>query len=318
MLDHEPVPLGGQRHRLTPKVDKIKAVDTCFIIQATKTMQYRWVQLMAPFIDTILMSRGIGNRTVTGKENRFCLIRYGGRDSAMRAHFIKVNGSIFFSSASAVAARKQLKKHGLVGDAYEALEFATHHTPFRSDPDVRRSFILGSDTGRTVLADKVYLNRPLIASWLREWDITLDVAVNVSMMVAGSKPVLSALSFLSSTIENSGELEESSEEVKVTWSHGSTLRDFVQLALEVGGAVMPLVNLKGTAITNVSLVTTAYVRKQAYLQPWVCSKCTCQMNGSMEGKAVCREPISQVGCRLCANRSQEEVSMSSMCISGTL
>ena len=311
------VPIGRTVHRLVERKEPVRAADICFVVSMTRSMQHRWIQIIATTVDSLLKERGIGNNTSDGSVNRFCLIRFGGRTHDIYAEFIKVGNSTFFSSSSAQLARKKLSKHGFVADGYEALEFAIKNTPFRTDPDVARSFILGTDTGRTVLADKAYLNHMLLSHWLQERDITLDVAVNISLEVEGMEnhTVLGMQSLKEASVLNGETVENVRGTVLVKDSHGTTLRDYVSLAFETGGAVWPIGNMKGPPFAAVRTVAAAYVESRSYLQAQVCESCSCtRVHG---GESLhCSQPSSYIGCRVCVNHTTEEVSPSTLLTHG--
>lgn len=303
--------MGETVHRLLDREERVVAADICFVVSMRRTMSHRWVQNIASKLDNLLMQNGIGNSSSECNRNRFCLIQFGGRTHDIRAKFIKVNDRIFFNSTTeARLARSMLNKHGFVSDGYEALEFALK-IPFRTGDNVSRSIILGTDTGRDILSDKIYLNHQYLSQKLREKKITLDVVVNFSVVFDGDEnsTVLGLQSFGIASIAEGDRAKIVSKNIQVTYSHGSTIADYIKLAFETGGSAWLLKNLQGRTLPLLRNTAAAFVYTRPYLQSNACEACTC-MNKSERGSTslVCELPASQLGCTMCVSLSSEEVS----------
>ena len=258
----------------------------------------------------MLQQLGIGNTSNEESRNRFCLVQFGGRTHNILAKFVMVNNQIFFNSTTeARIARTRLNKHGYVADGYEALEFAIDNIPFRTANNISRSIILGSDTGRDSLSDKIYLNRKLLSQKLKEKRITLDVVVNVSVEVKGAEnsTVLGLQSYRKAVVAEGTGSKMVEGNILVTNSQGTTLSDYVALAFEMGGTAWALENLSGRTLPFLGNVVAAYISTRSYLQPHSCEACSC-VNTSKGSSIVCEQPFSYLGCSMCINYTMEEVS----------
>ena len=305
------IPYGETVHRLLEREENVTAVDICFVVSMKKTMSHRWVQNLALRLDNLLLQRGIGNASNEQSRNRFCLVQFGGRTHNIFAKFVMVNNKIFFNSTTeAKIARTMLNKHGYVADGYEALEFAINNTPFRTGNNISRSIILGSDTGRDLLSNKIYLNRKLLSQKLKEKRITLDVVVNMSVEVegAGNSTVLGLQSYRMAVVTEGAGSKTIEGNIQVTNSQGTTLSDYVALAFEMGGTAWTLDNLSGRTLPALGNVAAAYISTRPYLQLHLCEACSC-VNTTEGGSVLCEQPFSHLGCTMCINSTMKEVSI---------
>lgn len=279
-------------------------------------MHQRWMQYLASFIDSELMSRGIG--VTEEARNMFCAVQFGARGKEMRAILLSIGNQSFFRADEVPDVRRELKRNGFSADGYEAIEFTLNNVPFRDSLGVARSIILGTNTGRSVLSDKVNLTKSFMFQRLKEMNATLDVVVNMTLQagehegsVGQNHTLLGLLDYSHGVVLESGNQEflPVSDNITIVSSHGSTVSDYVALAFESGGAAWRVGFFCDDSFDtqDAKAVAQVYVEHRWYAQSHVCQVCSCEGNGVEE----CFQPQNQQLCQQCVNSTTENVSFSS-------
>ena len=278
----------------------ITSVDLCLVISGTTTMPFseKWVQFLSTSLNNKFKAVGIGSQT--GNENRFCVIQFGGRSEDLRARIIKVDDKVFFDADIVKETRSELKRNGYVADGYEALEFAINNIPFRDSLSVAKGFILVTDTGRSMLADRVNLTKPIISHLLEEKNITLDVISNINVESQLDR-VLGILDYHTKVVYKNGVTYiEDNEQVKIVSSHGDSLTSYAELAFHTGGGAWLLDTLyediKSLSYKDyINGIAIEYVNSRSYLKSNVCEICSCVSEKS-EPLLKCERPNNQRHC----------------------
>ncbi len=278
----------------------IDSVDICLLVSGTATMPFsqKWIQFLSNSLNKQFMAAGVGSQT--GNENRFCVIQFGSRNEDIRARIITVNGDVFFDAETVSKTRADLKRNGHVADGYEAIEFTINNIPFRKSLNVAKGIILVTDTGRSVLADRVNLTKPIVSYLLQKSNISLDVISNISVQ-SESDHILGMLDYHTKVVYQNGVTRiDDHEQVKIVSSHGDTLSSYAELAFHTGGGAWLLGSFYGD-IKNllyrdyIKGIAIEYVNSRSYLKSNVCEICSC---GKKEGNVsvLCLRPSNQRNC----------------------
>lgn len=296
-----------------------KAVDMCFVVSAASTMasSQLWLQTAVPVMEDKLTTMGIGRAT----PNRYCLVQFGGRGRYLTGRFLNVDGNKFFSADDFFRARRQLRKVGDVADGYEAVEFLLQRAPFRSDPMIAKSVILASNMGRSVLAI-ANITRESLFNLLIEAGVVLDTVVDVQFSVQeeGATQIVLGLHDVEKV-----SIVEPNERFRIVESHniryssnqGSTVHDYVTLALATGGSSWPISLLAQSNYSVLVSFVQAYISAHGLERTSsqdVCQRCTCVdgdtvMTGGTESceEQVCEEHEDHELCSCLISRPPLEV-----------
>lgn len=284
-----------------------KAVDMCFLVSATSSMgrAHNWLQTAVPLVELNLTSIGIGDEPTA--RNRYCLIQFGGRGRFLTGRFLSVSQRKFFYANEFVFARRRLAKLGDVADGYEALEFLLNNAPFRSDPLIGRNAILVSNMGRSILATKTNLTRERIFGLLSESNVVLDTVVAVRFSLGeGETGVGLGLHDTQSmsTIKRNGGFEiVKSQNIQYSSNEGTTVSDYVSLALATGGSSWPINLLAQNNYSVVASFVQAYVATHGLVRTsnqTVCQSCRCIEGNSHQPSRECEE-------RVCDDHEDQEL-----------
>lgn len=316
MSDSRGISLGQSIYRTATVVNGVRAVDLCFVVSATRSMNgaQRWLQIAVPIIEEQLKEIGIGRGNI--HINKYCLIQFGGRGQFLTAKFLQVNGEIFFPAKTFVVARRKLRRSGDVADGYEALEFAVKNVPFRQDPLVSKMLILVTNMGRSVLSTKANLTRELIFQALNAKNVVLDTVISAEMVLNESpqETVLGVNKLeMALIVRPNGTFQIINGSVLFTRSAGQTIHDYVTLSLAINGLSFPIDLLAEENYDILRSFVKAFIASHKLTgvqRVQTCKQCICRQAGG-GGQLECEEPLNQELCTCLVNGSAIEVCHSS-------
>ena len=260
-------------------------------------MPHRWIQVLAERLDDLLRAQGIGSNATN--QNRFSIVQFGGRGSDIRPSLVR---DALFPLSEIVSARKNVKRNGFVGDGFEALKFALEKVPFRDSPFVKKAFIFGANSGRSILADTHGLTLPLLSDLIGRNGASLDVVANLTLYPSNREEVPIGFYNRSTTVLKSGSgYVASNLPVGVASSHGDTLSSYVNLSLSVGGGVWSLGVVKDAEVDLVSSMASAMIDGWSLRDRRVCLECTC--SDGVGG--ACGAAINQRKCKSCLSDNEK-------------
>lgn len=230
-----------------------ETADILFLIDESGSMGggHEWVKELATTLDSSLNAAGVSN-------NRFALVGFGanprhedGIGGGGHAHQV---GSGDWGSASDVSlATSGLITVGGDEDGYDAIDFAFSHYSFRSNAAV--NLILITDEDRDEI--NASLNAGNIQTKLAEHNAPLNVVVNATFADAG-KPLLGVDAGGQGYAANGSGGFETVSGGGANSAFGSTIADYVDLAIASGGSAWDLRQLENTGNPSESL-TKAFV-----------------------------------------------------------
>ena len=296
-------------HRLTPKSQLTMSMDICFIISATHTMSQTWIQTLATLLDQRLQDRGVGGKE--GEKNRFCIVQFGAKGSGIKARLLKTDNDQYFMTSDNISSTyKNLRNDGYIADGYEALEFVLSSVPFRDSPSVKKSVVMATDSGRTILADKVGLTSPVMEQLIGEAGISLDVLVNFTLSHLNNNEPIGILDYASAVVQDeNASYQIVPGRVNVLSSHGNTMEAYVNLSLKTGGRVWTIQTVKDDNASHITSLVSAMIGNWVFLEDTECEECFC---ASDQNGTKCAAANNQRECRQCVNRTLSEVSMNSL------
>ena len=275
----------------------------------TMRSHQRWLQIAVPQLEQQLISMGIGNET--DKENRYCLVQFGGRGVHLRGHFLLVNGEKFFPSSSFVAARRQLKRSGDIADGYEAVEFTLNNAPFRNDTDVKKILFLVSNMGRSVLAIRANLTKNVLLAKLFQHQVILDTIVSAEFgVITQDGPFVGTVIGVngpntSTVVRPDGEFEFVKGEVTHTSSEGQTVADYVTLSLAAGSSSWSINILSEEVSDEITSFVKSFVATHGLDRVKtveVCQQCLCKDSGSDDGGGGSLTSCASLECEVHSNQ----------------
>lgn len=220
------------------------AADIVFVVDesGSMAMEHEWIREEAGILDRLLKNRGVG---AGERENLYALIGFGRNDPTA---ILGTTLTDLASPSDFVAASLNLQLTGGFEDGYSAIEHALDSIVPR--PDTARLLVLVTDEDRGVL--KPELSRDSIRDRLRQAGYVLNVVVNQAYQTTSFENTTFALGVSSEatylfdpTASNLFTMSTTndfipSDEIRF----GSTYEDYVELALEVGGAAWDLNQLR--------------------------------------------------------------------------
>lgn len=278
------LPIGSLLYRADAAWMGMRAMDICFVTSATPSMQSSvWLQLLVPIIEDELVKRSIG---VNGTANRYCLAMFGGSGSYAVTSYMMVNNLVFFPATSFSSARRQLPKDRDAGDGYEAVNYVVRTAPFRTDAFIGRSVVLVANTGRnTTLRSNVTwegMYQTLVGN-----QVLFDTIINSQLYINGSL----RLTVLGSNgtqgafvVQPNGSYQYSVGQVAFNNTQGTTLQDYITLAMATGGSAWAIGLMTREDLLIMRSFVTAYLASHSIgpLQSQrLCLVCTCVGGGVM-------------------------------------
>jgi len=220
--------------------------DILFVVDESGSMsgEHSWISNMVTALDTALIGAG-----VTG--NQYGLVGYGASSShGIPGHGHSVGGGDFGTAAQLSTATGSLVLSGGTEDGYSGLEYALNNYSFRGD--AAANIILITDEDRDTLSGSTNTFASILGL-LQGKNALLNAVVNASF-TGGALGIDGTDSYFA---DGSGDYNTVAGGVGVSGS-GSTLADYVNLALDSGGAAWNLNLLRAGGLTADSF-TKAFV-----------------------------------------------------------
>ena len=256
-----------------------EAADIVFIVDESKSMstEHTWLKRVALDLNNELVTKYIGHRPEA--PNRFGLVTFGARNPSRGAgHIVPVgsSGNHFGSSDDLVEALSSLHLTGRWEDGYQGIVTALKGYQFR--PNVAKQFILVTDENRDNLDPDLTYNQTL--SDLTNASVVLNAVVNQAFDQDGRSAF---------GLEKSGKVYLRADNKKGFISayngrpvqgagDGTTLDDYVSLALETRGAAwnLQLLRLGGKIARSFTKAFIDVKVKEITRQLRTCHRCTCE------------------------------------------
>ena len=298
------LPIGAIQYRTDAVWSGMKAMDICFVVSATPSMQSSlWLQLLVPIIEDSLVKRNIGTN---GTANRYCLAMFAGSGSYTSASYLMVNSQVFFSSTSFPTARRQLPKDREAGDGYEAISYVVRTAPFRNDTFIGRSVVLVTDTGRNASL-RSNLTWEGMYQMLVGNQVFFDAIVSSQLYINGS-PGLTVLGSNGTqrafVLLPNGGFQVVTGQVAFNSTQGAVPQDYITLAMAVGGSVWSISLFRREDLLIMRSSVEAYVASHSVgpVQSLrLCLQCICSVGGVVS----CVSHSNQTLC-LCLARSNPQ------------
>ena len=249
------------------------SADVVFVVDESGSMigEHKWLQETIYLLDDALRDNGIGERS----PNRYGLVGFATHGHLAGAVHV-LSDNMMGNTTQFAAAINRLLTSGQVEDGYSAISTALRKLSFRSG-NVARQLILVTDEDRDPMLS---LSRGEVKKLLEEMDFRINVVVNHNIEDREGNPVLGIDAQKKGYIvgnTTSGYTTVPKAVLPSDGGHGSTLKDYVMLALDSVGAAWDLNQLRrggaiARAFTN-SFVDTK--RREITEQLKVCETCTC-------------------------------------------
>ena len=249
------------------------SADVVFVVDESGSMigEHKWLQETIYLLDDALRDNGIGERS----PNRYGLVGFATHGHLAGAVHV-LSDNMMGNTTQFAAAIDRLLTSGQVEDGYSAISTALQKLSFRSG-NVARQLILVTDEDRDPMLS---LSRGEVKKLLEEMDFRINVVVNHNIEDREGNPVLGIDAQKRGYIvgdTTSGYTTVPKAVLPSDGGHGSTLKDYVMLALDSVGAAWDLNQLRrggaiARAFTN-SFVDTK--RREITEQLKVCETCKC-------------------------------------------
>jgi hypothetical protein len=240
----------GSSHAAPLYGDVISIVDE----SGSMSGEHAWLGGMATALDNGLIAASL-------TPNRFGLVGFGGGTGHLDGHSHLVNGGQFGTSAQFGTATGSLLTNGGTEDGYSGITTALSYS-FR--PDAARNFILVTDEDRDNVGGGETYNSMLSA--LQGTKTLLNAVVNASFLCGDNGTALG--------ISNGGTGYQADglggfttcANATAVSGFGSTIADYVNLALASGGAAWDLNQLRAGGLTATSFSNAFVDIKVAEIQ----------------------------------------------------
>ncbi len=232
----------GQNAANAPSADVVIVIDE----SGSMDTEHGWVGEMGVLLDAHLVLNNIGS---SNTQNQFGLIGY---ESSPRPLDVG-NQTPMGNAADFYLAADQLRLTGGTEDGYRALKYAIDNLPFGTGS--ARNLILVTDEDRDVVSADTFES---LKADIQASNFILNVAVNSRFKCGDDRPALGiAGNGLGLLADGTGGYQTCSGAVVVGQSD-TTDADYIQLALEVGGAAWDLDFLRAGGLAAESF-TNAFV-----------------------------------------------------------
>jgi hypothetical protein len=224
--------------------------DVVAIVDESGSMsgEHAWLSGMVTALDSGLIAEGL-------TPNRFGLVGFGASSAhGIPGHTHLVGGGEFGTAAEFGTATGTLVLSGATEDGYSGIATALSYT-FRTD--AARNFILVTDEDRDVLLGSTNTYTSILAS-LQRTQTLLNAVVNASFRCGDQTVALGiAGGGIGYKADGSGGFTSCTGATAIS-GFGTTIADYVNLALASGGAAWDLNQLRAGGLTAASF-TNAFV-----------------------------------------------------------
>ena len=236
--------------------------DVLIVVDESGSMstEHAWIGGMVTSLDTALASAG-----VTG--NQYGLVGFGQINHAANqvAHKHLVGGADFGTAAQLATATGGLSLYGGLEDGYQAIDFALNNYSFRAGAAL--NVILITDEDRDVASGAAGLNYNNILAALDGKNALLNAVVNASF-VSGDGSAAGIDGTDGYYADGSGGYTVSNAATSNS-GYGTTVADYVDLAIESGGAAWNLNQLRagGNAANSFTAAFVDIKVQEIIIQP---------------------------------------------------
>ena len=227
----------------------LKSSDVVVIIDESGSMRYEqvWLGTIIPQLDTALQNQGIVG-------NRFGLVGFGSSNQTL-GRSLPVGGAKFGNSAEFATATNSLLLNGSFEDGYSAIDFALNNYTFREGAAV--NFILVTDEDRDNGNSSLNFNNILARLKRNPQDNKDDILLNAIVDANFVNNSLGVNSEGNAYIANGSGGYTTTQLPQpltnfVTRDFGTTKLDYIDLALDSGGAGWNLNQLRDGGLTGTS------------------------------------------------------------------
>lgn len=209
------------------------AADVIVVMDESGSMsgEQRWSAEMIPLLDTGLQEYGIGSEA---QENAYGLVGFG--NSAVVPRTVQVEGDFFGSPGGFVTAAGQLRVSGGTEDGWRGIEFALDQYPRRNGAAVNIILVTDEDRDNT-LSSVTYAS---VLQKLNDNGALLNAVVNARMYCGSGARALGMDSLGTGYVADGSGGFTTCEGAYATSGSGQTIADYVDLAIENGGAAWDL------------------------------------------------------------------------------
>ena len=227
----------------------LKSSDVVVIVDEYGSMNYEqtWLGTVIPQLDTALQNQGIVG-------NRFGLVGFGTSNQTL-GRSLPVGGAKFGNSAEFATATNSLLLNGSFEDGYSAIDFALNNYTFREGAAV--NFILVTDEDRDNGNSSLNFNNILARLKRNPQDNKDDILLNAIVDANFVNNSLGVNSEGNAYIANGSGGYTTTQLPQpltnfVTRDFGTTKLDYIDLALDSGGAGWDLNQLRDGGLTGTS------------------------------------------------------------------
>ena len=227
----------------------LKSSDVVVIVDESGSMNYEqaWLGTVIPQLDTALQNQGIVG-------NRFGLVGFGSSNQTL-GRSLPVGGAKFGNSAEFATATNSLLLNGGFEDGYSAIDFALNNYTFREGAAV--NFILVTDEDRDNGNSSLNFNNILARLKRNPQDNKDDILLNAIVNANFVNNSLGVNSEGNAYIANGSGGYTTTQLPQpltnfVTRDSGTTKLDYIDLALDSGGAGWDLNQLRDGGLTGTS------------------------------------------------------------------
>ena len=236
----------------------LNAADVLFVVDESGSMsgEHAWLSSMIGDLEAGLVGKGVGDGT--DGSNQYALLGYGGNwavPSHGDPHKHTVGSGDWGTASELATATGGLVIDGSFEDGWAAIDFALNNYVFREGAAL--NVILITDEDRDVTSGSTLTYNSVLSS-LQAKDALLNTVVNATFKNYSGATSLGIDSEGSAYMaDGSGGYTQSTGGVAVS-GYGTTIADYVDLALGTGGAAWDLNQLRAGGDTAVSF-TNAFV-----------------------------------------------------------
>lgn len=227
----------------------LKSSDVVVIIDESGSMRYEqvWLGTIIPQLDTALQNQGIVG-------NRFGLVGFGSSNQTL-GRSLPVGGAKFGNSAQFATATNSLLLNGGFEDGYSAIDFALNNYTFREGAAV--NFILVTDEDRDNGNSSLNFNNILARLKRNPQDNKDDILLNAIVNANFVNNSIGVNSEGKAYIANGSGGYTTTQLPQpltnfITSDFGTTKLDYIDLALDSGGAGWNLNQLRDGGLTGTS------------------------------------------------------------------
>lgn len=210
------------------------AADIVFMVDLSGSMsgEHTWISSMVSSLESELMAAGVGTGPNT---NRYALVGFGGGGTSMPGHSIPVGGGTFGTAAEMSTAAGSLIASGGTEDGWDAIDHALGLT-YREGAAKNLILITDEDRDNT----NAGLSFAGLLSSMISDSFLLNAVINHGFADGNQSQALGMDSEGNAYIADGGGSYTTTSGGNATSGFGTTKADYIDLALDTGGAAWDL------------------------------------------------------------------------------